>query len=84
MAFGEHLLHTWPLNELWRPYTRSTDKRLLVYGLAGFFLRFGNLTFKNVSYAEVDKKTYDLTPKSVGKDVEVLNFLERPTPLMKP
>ena len=48
------------------PYTRLTDKGLLVDGLAGFTLRFGSATFKKVIYTEVDKRIYALNPVPIG------------------
>ena len=49
------------------PYVRTTDRGLLIDGLAGFALRFGSTTFKKVVYAEVDKRIYALSPVRVGE-----------------
>ena len=48
-------------------YTRMCDKGLLIDSLAGFTLRFGSESFKLVTYAEVDKRIYAITPVPVGE-----------------
>ena len=48
-------------------YTRLCDKGLLIDSLAGFTLRFGSESFKLVTYAEVDKRIYAITPVPVGE-----------------
>ena len=48
-------------------YTSLCDKRLLIDSLAGFTLRFGSESFKHVTYAEVDKRIYAITPVPVGE-----------------
>jgi hypothetical protein len=48
--------------------TYSIDEGLLVDGLRGFMLDFGNETFKNVTFVEVDKVIYALTPAPIGEN----------------
>lgn len=48
-------------------YTPLTDKGLLTSGMDSFLLRFCGKTFKKVTYAEVDKRIYAITPVPVGK-----------------
>ena len=48
-------------------YIRLCDKGLLIDNLAGFTLRFGSESFKRVTYAEVDKRIYAITPVPVGE-----------------
>ena len=51
-------------SRLWAGYS---DKGLLIHGMSSFNLPFGNDTLKSVTFAEIDKRIYALTPAPVGK-----------------
>ena len=48
-------------------WTGCNGKGLLISGMSGFTLSFGNHTFKKATFAEVDKKIYGLIPVPTGK-----------------
>lgn len=67
MTLDRQDLRYLPGGDYSRFWTGYINTGLLIHGISGFNVPFGNDTLKRVTFAEVDKRIYALTPKPVGK-----------------